>query len=287
MRKKTTLAIIFSTVLILGIKASYAEAATYYVSNSGNDTNSGTSESQSWKSIDKVNKSTFQPGDNILLKRGDIWREQLTVPSSGTEGHLITFGAYGSGNDPVISGADDFTGASWSNQGSNIWRISLSQHAEVAIFDNNHLGNYTISPAAKYDFYWSGGYLYVYATSNPNGYYTKIEAGQRSSAIDTNRKNYLTIDSIDTYGGQINDSITLADPGGNICVNRSSNVTIQNTNSGYAEQAAIYLRGASYVTVQNNTIHDVIRGAYNPADGIVLNPYEAGSVRVRPHYPIQ
>jgi len=84
---------------------SEAWAATYYVdATNGNDGNNGLSEAAPWKTISKVNSSTFTPGDQILFKRGEVWREQLEVPSPGSSGNPITFGAYGSGENPLISG---------------------------------------------------------------------------------------------------------------------------------------------------------------------------------------
>ncbi len=44
-------------------------AATYYVSAiNGQDTNDGLSQTTPWKTIAKVNGSTFQPSDQILFK---------------------------------------------------------------------------------------------------------------------------------------------------------------------------------------------------------------------------
>jgi len=81
-------------------------AATYYVdSTSGNDANPGTSETLPWKSIERVNRCRFLPADSILLKRGGVWFEELTVASSGTADNPILFSSYGSGpNKPVIDG---------------------------------------------------------------------------------------------------------------------------------------------------------------------------------------
>jgi hypothetical protein len=78
---------------------------TYYVdATNGNDSNNGTSQATAWKTISKVNSSGFIPGDNILFKRGEIWIEQLIIPSSGNSTDSITFGAYGSGDKPLIRG---------------------------------------------------------------------------------------------------------------------------------------------------------------------------------------
>ena len=69
------------------VMSSAGWAATYYVdATNGNDSNLETSQSDPWKTIAKVNSSNFQPGDNILFKRGEIWREKLIVQSLGIEG---------------------------------------------------------------------------------------------------------------------------------------------------------------------------------------------------------
>src|SRR4030042_5735465 len=93
-------------LLLFGSMPFFAKAATYYVDASHpNDLSNGLTLETAWKTINKVNKSSFLPGDNILFKRGEIWREQLTVSSSGTNGNPIIFGAYGSGNNPIIMGS--------------------------------------------------------------------------------------------------------------------------------------------------------------------------------------
>src|SRR6201998_1594639 len=82
-----------------------ASAATYYVSSStGSDANSGTATGSAWQTIAHVNGQTFLPGDSILFKRGDVWNESLTPPSSGSSGNPITFDAYGAGAAPNLTG---------------------------------------------------------------------------------------------------------------------------------------------------------------------------------------
>jgi hypothetical protein len=80
-----------------------AEAATYYVDfTSGSDANSGTSSAAPWKTLSKVNGTTFQPGDVVNFKRGSVWNGNLQVRSSGTSSSPITYQAYGSGAAPQI-----------------------------------------------------------------------------------------------------------------------------------------------------------------------------------------
>jgi len=102
MRKHWILGI--ALTVLLGAGSLYA--TDYYVKNDGDDTKAGTSDALAWKTIAKVNGESFSGDDIIYFKRGDTWREQLTVPDSGTSGHPITFGAYGTGAKPIINGAD-------------------------------------------------------------------------------------------------------------------------------------------------------------------------------------
>ncbi|MGN6541546.1 MAG: PKD domain-containing protein, partial [Ginsengibacter sp.] len=106
-------------VLALVIFSFTANATIYYISSSGNDSNNGTSTNAPWRTLDKVNSKIFSPGDNILFNRGDLFYGTLTINQSGTSGNPITFGAYGVGNNPVITGFTSVT--NWINLGGNIW----------------------------------------------------------------------------------------------------------------------------------------------------------------------
>src|SRR4030042_4640266 len=81
--------------------------ATYYVDyTTGNDNDSGLTEELAWKTVAKVNASTFSANDSILFKRGESWREGLGTISSGTPENQITFGAFGIGGRPNFHGAE-------------------------------------------------------------------------------------------------------------------------------------------------------------------------------------
>jgi len=77
----------------------------YYVdSRGGDDANAGTSSDAAWKTPEKVNATTFHPGDKIMLRSSSVWRGQLWPKGSGTEGHPIRVDMYGGGVKPVING---------------------------------------------------------------------------------------------------------------------------------------------------------------------------------------
>jgi hypothetical protein len=97
------------TALVAGL-AFQAGAATYYVSSSrGRDTNLGLPGAP-WQTIARVNRARLRPGDVVLFRRGDLWREILRPGSSGAEGNVIRFAAYGTGNKPTISGSNSDSG---------------------------------------------------------------------------------------------------------------------------------------------------------------------------------
>ena len=147
------------------VMSSAGWAATYYVdATNGNDDNSGTAQATAWKTISKVNSSSFNPGDSILFKRGDFWREQLNVPSSGSSGNPITFGAYGTGNKPVISGADLIRG--WSLSGDNVWQVSVTTQPNIVMFDGivGNKQSFLADVDSEYDWYWENNTFYVYST---------------------------------------------------------------------------------------------------------------------------
>jgi len=92
---------------------------TYYVDQTlGADGNAGTSPGAPWQTISKVNGYSFTAGDRILFKAGEVWREQLVVPSNGASGQLIEFGKYGSGDDPKWLGSVEKNDTSdWTAEG--------------------------------------------------------------------------------------------------------------------------------------------------------------------------
>ena len=220
---------------------------------SGNDRNNGLSESTAWKTIAKVNASSFIPGDSILFKRGETWREGLAVPSSGSNGHPITFGAYGSGNKPKITGANSILGGSgdWANQGSNIWRKNIGTITpNVVIFDATVTGNNNASLAAKYNWRYRSPNLDVYSVGNPTSYYTSIEAGQRNYAIQVWVKSYITIQNLDLRGANTR-TIDIYSTNDH---HKIQNCNIQNTFMGIGASDTV----TGNITIENNEIHDTV-----------------------------
>lgn len=110
-------------IIIILLFSLNASATNYYISNTGSDAANGLTIGTAWRTIAKINASTFLAGDSILFKKGDSWNERLNPPSSGSVGNPIIFGSYGSGVKPLITG---FQSLSMSNTGGNIWTATAT-----------------------------------------------------------------------------------------------------------------------------------------------------------------
>jgi hypothetical protein len=173
-------------------------ASVYYVANNGNDTHTGLSPETAWSTIAHVNAQAFQPGDSVLFKRGDTWRDTLYVHSSGTSDAWITFGAYGTGPRPRILGSEQAT--VWTQVTPNIWRSSTSLgnpyqggYSYAEVFFETPTGTqwgdqktYDASfsqMTAEYDWSWNANALYVYAPGDPGSRYDSVEVPQRDRCL--------------------------------------------------------------------------------------------------------
>jgi parallel beta-helix repeat protein len=138
-------------------------SATFYVSNSGNDSNTGLSESQAWKTLARVNSKSFVAGDQILLKSGDTFYGSLSITNSGTSAYPIILSTYGSGAKPIITGFTTIN--SWVNLGNNIWesseKVSTLSSCNMVTIDgvNTPIGRYPNATDPM------GGYLTVNSSS--------------------------------------------------------------------------------------------------------------------------
>ena len=204
--------------------ANHAGASTYYLSATGNDASDGLTPATSWLTIAKVNKTKFSPGDAILFKRGDAWREgqALYGLSDGAAGNPIVFGAYGEGAKPLILASKNISDpAFWTKTSNHIWRttsvinvtnqdLKRTGHItpDVANLIFNHEESVGVKKRFLADLKAQGDYtlnladtlLYLYSEINPSRYYKHIEAtGIRNceNNIEVINGHYLTFTNLD------------------------------------------------------------------------------------------
>lgn len=231
---------------LLILMAQTSLGATYYVdSSAGSDSNDGATNTP-WLTLDHA-RTNVAAGDTLLLKRGGLWREQMTVSQ-----HRLTIGAYATGNAPCITGSDLLTPAAgyhWTNTSwANVWRLETNTIGNPAI---SMPGGIWIDGSAYVKGYYSGswtwyhantlvagtwvyedaetlGYptVYLYSAADPNA--LTIEGSFRGFCFHTNSKTNLSFSDLEM---------------------KQAGLTNQT-------QSTLYSYASADVTVSNCVIHD-------------------------------
>lgn len=114
--KKKILAVVAAVAMLFSVATPDIEAdaavdrtgavgTTYYVSTlRGKDSNSGTSKNEPFYSLRKINELQLQPGDQILLECGSVFKNGYLhlFGQSGSAEAPIVIDQYGEGADPII-----------------------------------------------------------------------------------------------------------------------------------------------------------------------------------------
>ncbi len=110
-------------------------AATFHLdATGGDDAADGLTPESAWKTLARVYDTALEPGDAVLLRRGERWREGLVLSSSGAEGRPITIGAYGEGDRPVIDASRDLEGE-WVDLGAGLYSLAWTVEPSVLLFE--------------------------------------------------------------------------------------------------------------------------------------------------------
>jgi hypothetical protein len=127
------------------VASGFAFATTYYVSNSGNDSNSGTSPQYPWKTITRVNSQQYAPGDTILFFGGQSFSGNVVLESSGTAGSPVTVGSYGTQAATISAGTG--SGIYWHDSGGAIVEDLVVQGSGSGSNQSNGINFYARSGA--------------------------------------------------------------------------------------------------------------------------------------------
>jgi hypothetical protein len=138
-------------LVFLLLYGAIADAMTYYISNSGNDSSDGLSENSAWKTIARLNQVRLQPGDFVLFKSGDTFYGNLWIQqhSSGTRENPVKITTTGkekaflkAGNDFGIF-AENVSGIIIDNLNISGSGVTENTNQGVIFFNtlgkNNHL----------------------------------------------------------------------------------------------------------------------------------------------------
>ncbi|GAA4317310.1 hypothetical protein GCM10023115_42730 [Pontixanthobacter gangjinensis] len=99
---------------------------TYFISNTGNDNNTGLSPEDAWNSIANLNEIDLQPGDQILFKGGEEFSGNLYLDSNdaNNSANPVLISSYGSGTATINAG-DDFGIYAYNTSGVKIDKLII------------------------------------------------------------------------------------------------------------------------------------------------------------------
>jgi Ca2+-binding RTX toxin-like protein len=274
--------------------------ATYYVdSKTGNDDNSGINASSAWRSIEKVNTHQFLPGDQVLLKRGNIFTSELLIKNSGTATAPIKVGAYGSGANPLFDGSVELKTAKWSetSPGSHIWTTPVTARGgedpgriKFNKLDGNIEAAHSGAVAKAGDWYWSGGVLSVYSMNNPSSAFQSVALQVDNNMVKVSSAKHVVLQNIDVtmarYGFNIANSqaVTLRDSSAysntmnGFTIGNSTSVVLQggsayeNGRDGEGSSTMHIGHGVLITGASSNNLVEGMRLYANSEDGVQFGP---------------
>lgn len=105
---KTILLAMMALLIAYGCSTAGGEGHTvYYISSSGDNQSSGMTEEEAWKTIEKINQTSFSPGDVILFQGGEVFTGtiELSADDRGLENSGLRVSSYGDGM-AIINGGN-------------------------------------------------------------------------------------------------------------------------------------------------------------------------------------
>lgn len=243
-----------------GVAWPLKQTTAFYVDAvNGTDSNSGTNSMRPWQSLAKISASSIPFGSTVYLKRGSVWYEQLTIPSSG-----ITIDSYGTGTLPRIDGSKKITG--WTDEGNGLFSTVITLASEEALGNVSENGKmmtfqtwttdaattFSAADPGSFSYEWpSKVYIKPLATP-PSG--NEYRASVKLFGIDATSKSDITVNNVDItrfslHGVQYKDCIR--------CQVYNSTIT---KGGGAVVVAAPILYAGNGIEYDNTSSHGVVDG---------------------------
>ncbi|MEM6964466.1 MAG: 3-coathanger stack domain-containing protein [Bacteroidota bacterium] len=285
MRTNLLITIVFSLAYF-----SNTYAQSFYVSNTGNDSNPGTFNSP-WKTFQKAcNAAT--PGSTVYLRDGTYKKAWLNV--TGSSGNFITFKSYNSEQVYIDGGSTNtqtellvinnksyirisnlhFRNA-MGNYSSGIYIANGSHHIEILDNKISHI-NFSTDPNAAVSSFTNSYPFIVYNQNPTNACHHILVKGNEIADCRTGFSEALTLNGnvdgfevsnnkvhditnigIDLAGGYGTSPNPLNDMARNGIVKENE---VYNCVSAYAVSAGIYVDGGQDIIVERNICHHNGRG---------------------------
>lgn len=279
MNTRTSKIMIFVFLIFIIFDIQFSFAATYYVANTGSNSNPGTLASP-FKSI--TNGAEKLIAGDILYVRGGVYNEVVTISQNGTASNPITVSGYFDGTRyevPVIDGGHTLPASSW----SGLMNINGS-YINVSYFEitNSSLKAY--------------GLFFDAPGQNNKASFMKVHHNGQTGIMG--KADYITVEDCEVYLNCMSNSAHLPGAGwGNgigfareksngiaeygiirrckvydnhgegVDAFEASHITIEDCEIFNNFTQNLYVSDASYILVQRNIIYNTSNPLFPPRNG--------------------
>lgn len=238
-------------LLLLALPGSYALAAEYFVSPSGDDSKSGRSTSAAWRTIAKAN-SSVRAGDVVYLRGGQYLDDPIKPQVSGTTDNEILYTAW-QNERPVLTSnrrvglevAVDLTGRSYITvDGIHVDGQRPYPNSTVKHFVHFHSGSFNTvrNSTFKYAYGWQG---------------VQFKHGEHHSRLINNVLDF--VGNYDDGGGD--------DTGDVIQIHSAQYNLVEGNTVSHGGHNLLQIKGGSYNIIRNNVFDNDYSALEGPGLG--------------------
>lgn len=228
---------------------------TLHVSPTGDDGFPGTDPQQPLRTIQRA-ADLAQPGDLILIRPG-VYRETVTVPTSGTASQPIVF--RGTAPGAVLDGADEavFNGVTWTSEGGGIYSRVLGFGTGHVVTDQGRLFRYesflglgALGAGAPGGFFFDGTTLFVKNADGSAPTVRQMHVARHENALYLDRLDHVRIENLEIrhYGA--------GDYGKGVYLRYSSDCVVRLSRIHEIGSAGVWIKGGERNTIENNDFWD-------------------------------
>lgn len=228
---------------------------TLYVAPTGSNSNPGTDPGQPLATVQYA-ADISQPGDLILIQPG-LYRESVTVPTSGTASQPIVF--RGAAPGAVLDGADAaiLAGAVWTPGANGVWSTAITFATGHAVTDQGRLFRYSsladlaaLGAGAPGGFFADGATLYLKNADSSSPASRQVHVARLENGFVLDGRSHVRIESLEIrhYGA--------GDYGKGVYLRYSSDCAVRACRIHEVGSAGIWIKGGERHLVEGNEIWD-------------------------------
>jgi hypothetical protein len=228
---------------------------TLYVATTGSDSNLGTDPLNPLLTIQHA-AALSQPGDLISIAPG-LYRESVTVPTSGTASQPIVF--RGAADGVVLDGADDaiHTGVSWTAGANDVFHRTVGFSTGHVVTDRGRLFQYdslaeleALGAGSPGGFFVDGSTLYVKNSDGSSPTAREMHVARLENGFYLNGRSHVRIENLEIrhFGS--------GSYGKGVYLRYSSDCAVRSCRIHEIGAAGVWIKGGERHLIENNDFWD-------------------------------